>query len=272
MNNRRRFLGGAAALGVAALTGCEKAQQTMEGAGVLLNRRKGRKRFPDYRYRLTVTVDTPEGVKSGSSVIEVKTTIGGPNEIPSPGMLMTEISGEAVTVDLGKRGMLFALLRSETDLEWAHLALISLFPQRTTKELIALPEDVDPFTLDLEKALQLPLDKPLELPRKVDTTTVRNYKPVQRDNYPLLIRFIDPRDPLTIERVSPDDLAEAFGEGVTFESITLARTEATVTEEIIGKLPWLGKRMSTMLDGSRINDSDSLANNLSRADFINGGR
>ncbi len=29
---------------------------------------------PDYRYRLTVEVDTPDGVKTGSSVIEVQQT------------------------------------------------------------------------------------------------------------------------------------------------------------------------------------------------------
>ncbi|MEP0393170.1 MAG: hypothetical protein ABJ205_00340 [Erythrobacter sp.] len=30
---------------------------------------------PDYRYRLTVEVDTPEGLKTGSSVIEVSTKV-----------------------------------------------------------------------------------------------------------------------------------------------------------------------------------------------------
>lgn len=31
---------------------------------------------PDYRYRLTVEVETPEGVKSGSSVIEITQNMG----------------------------------------------------------------------------------------------------------------------------------------------------------------------------------------------------
>lgn len=31
---------------------------------------------PDYRYRLTIEVETPEGVKTGSSVIEVQQSIG----------------------------------------------------------------------------------------------------------------------------------------------------------------------------------------------------
>ena len=31
---------------------------------------------PDYRYRLTVEVETPEGLRSGSSVIEVKQSMG----------------------------------------------------------------------------------------------------------------------------------------------------------------------------------------------------
>ncbi|HAW37080.1 MAG TPA: hypothetical protein DCX71_13555, partial [Erythrobacter sp.] len=32
---------------------------------------------PVYRYRLTVEVDTPDGVKTGSSVIEVDTEVAG---------------------------------------------------------------------------------------------------------------------------------------------------------------------------------------------------
>lgn len=84
------------------------------------------KRYPDYRYLLTVEVDTPEGIKTGSSVIEVSTRKAGEYEIPTPKQVFTRIKGEAVAVDLGKRGTMFALLRSEYNVDWAAGALWSV--------------------------------------------------------------------------------------------------------------------------------------------------
>ena len=65
--------------------------------------------LPTYRYRMTVEVETPEGLRSGSTVIEVKNGSG-----PTGGV-GSSVRGEAVAVDLGARGILFALLRTMTD-------------------------------------------------------------------------------------------------------------------------------------------------------------
>lgn len=64
-----------------------------------------------YRYRLTVEIDTPDGVKSGSSVIEVKTEKA-PDllKIMSAGGANKRISGEAIYIDLGGEKNLFAVL------------------------------------------------------------------------------------------------------------------------------------------------------------------
>ena len=45
----------------------------LAGCGALAS---GPDKTPDYRYRLTVEVDTPEGLHSGSSVIEVVQSMG----------------------------------------------------------------------------------------------------------------------------------------------------------------------------------------------------
>src|SRR5262245_578483 len=64
-----------------------------------------------YRYRLTVEVDTPEGLKSGSSVIETtvqdNTESWGP---PESRMVRSRTKGEAVFVDLGSGKHVIALL------------------------------------------------------------------------------------------------------------------------------------------------------------------
>jgi hypothetical protein len=66
------------------------------------------------RFRMTVEVDTPQGVKSGSSVIEVRVFDGtkagwGPMEART---VRTEMKGEAVFVDLGAGKHVIALLAS----------------------------------------------------------------------------------------------------------------------------------------------------------------
>lgn len=62
------------------------------------------------RYRLTLAVNTPEGIKTGSGVIEV-TYAKAVRLLGSSAEITTGVKGEAVVVDLGKRGILFALLK-----------------------------------------------------------------------------------------------------------------------------------------------------------------
>ena len=52
-----------------------------------------------YRYRMTVEVETPEGLKTGSSVIQVIGDEASQYAL-SPGRLTYRIFGEAVAVDL----------------------------------------------------------------------------------------------------------------------------------------------------------------------------
>ena len=66
------------------------------------------------RYRLTLEVDTPEGVRTGSGVIEVKYVKLG-QTLGASAEWKAEVRGEAVTVDLGERGTLFALLAEGAD-------------------------------------------------------------------------------------------------------------------------------------------------------------
>lgn len=248
MNNRRALLGGFAAAGAFALSGCEKVQQTMEAAGVLLNQGKGSKRFPNYRYRLTVEVDTPEGLKRGSSVIEVRTAIGGPNQLPSPGMLMSDIRGEAVTINLGKRGLMFALLRSETAQEWAHGAMFAAIPNRTQEEMNRLAEaQIDPFELDMQAILKLPLEREYEVERYGYMPPQAKRAPKRYEAYPLLVRFRDLKDPATIERVPLEDPGSVLGEGVTIKRVTVAKTEAPVTTGLVRTLPWLETQMGSLV-------------------------
>jgi hypothetical protein len=63
---------------------------------------------PSYRFRLTVEVDTSQGVRSGSSVLEVTSQL---QNLPGKGIVpLTSLTGEAVALDLPGGKTLFALI------------------------------------------------------------------------------------------------------------------------------------------------------------------
>jgi hypothetical protein len=215
---------GVAALACLPLAACgsggnsNETRQTMAGGKV----------YPTYRYRLTVEVDTPEGLKTGSSVIEVATSRGSEFAIPSPRALSYKVRGEAVTVDLGKRGLMFALLRSEHLSDWASGAFEAMVPSRSIDEEMKI-DDV----YGERRARALALKGPQVVPRWREPT---------RSGYPMLVRFTDITNPATIEKVDPDNVAESFGKGVALKRITLERTDEAVTTGIVKRLGWLANR------------------------------
>lgn len=174
--------------------------------------------LPSYRYRLTVEVDTPEGMKSGSSVLKVDNWISPRFPGPEAGGPQAKVTGEAVAVDLGPRGALFALLRSG-DVDWA---------------------------LGVAPAVLLPPRRPGEggdsaawAERVRAVTRASGTREVPSDLYPMLVRFRDPADPMTVEKVDPANLAASFGPGVRLRRITIQITDDRVTRGIEERLPWL---------------------------------
>ena len=169
-----------------------------------------------YRYRLTVEVDTPQGLQTGSSVWETSATEG--SGIPNSALRYLA-RGEAVVLDL-PGGTLIALLRKE-------------------EVGVAYPHNI--VTRHLARQPQA------NIPQKGDWRATRqaisNVKPafeLYPDEYPLLVRFRDINNPATVERVDPTDLAAAFGPGVRLRRITVAVTDDEVeAEKMRGRLPWL---------------------------------
>lgn len=177
---------------------------------------------PDYRYRLTVEIDTPEGLRTGSSVIEVQTAVS--KGIPSPGTIQWRARGEAAAVDLPGGKTLFALLRSENDNDWAKRVMFMLAPEAPSGA---------PDSFQARFDTMLKLNGPIVLPRV--------WPPVghleERSAYPILVTFGDLDDPTSVERVDPDDLSATFGEGVALRRITVELTEESVTRGVVARLP-----------------------------------
>lgn len=205
------------------------------------------KTYPRYRYRLTVEVDTPEGRRSGSSVIEVKDTADNQHVFGPMAIVRSDFQGEAVMVDLGKRGKLFALLCDEDNLDWASSGVAQFAERPSLADVRGLPDTgIDPtFDLFMQRVRALR-----------GTFVVRRWRPLPsigpkepRSGYPLLVRFRDITQPASVEEVNPDDLAASFGSGVSLRRLVVTTTDDPVTSTLAKTLTWLGTGPDTALEG-----------------------
>lgn len=174
---------------------------------------------PDYRYRLTVELDTPDGLKTGSSVIEVTTNVAGKFSIPSPGRVSHKIRGEAVEVDLGSGRKLFALLLSDNDVDWASRVMFMLAPSAPNSAKSSFQSRFDNM-IALEGAIPLPRMWPPKAHLR------------ERSAYPMLVTFGDIADPTSVMVVDPDELNVTFGDDVSLKRITVEITSDPVTKKI----------------------------------------
>lgn len=167
--------------------------------------------FPSgtWRYKMTVTVGTPDGVKIGSAVREV-TYSSGPRILPDVASSTWKVKGEAVVVDLGKEKYLFTLLDTDGSYQIVH--------------------DVFPYDPKSGKTY-------VEYYRGLIGKT----KPLMPSQYPRFITFGDIKDPKTVKSIKPDDLSE-IGKGVVLRGISLEMTGEPITWGIEKWLTWLPGR------------------------------
>lgn len=195
--------------------------------------------YPTYRYRLTVEVDTPEGPRTGSSVIEVTTRISGQYSIPNPGQVIHSVRGEAVAVDLGSRGTLFALLRSERLIDWASTVMFVAAPRVPLAVTRGLPNSSQ-VAFDIRFKAALALAGAQVIPRDYRDRIGSRHQPGDPPSaWPMMVRFRDLADPKSVDKINPDDLSASFGAGVKLRRITAERTDDPVTSGILARLPWL---------------------------------
>ncbi|HEY0312885.1 MAG TPA: hypothetical protein VGC56_10370 [Allosphingosinicella sp.] len=219
---RRRVIGLLAALAsVPILSGCGLAGNSIS-----------------YRYRMTVEVDTPEGLKRGSSVIQVDeskgTGLGGSH-------IEARVTGDAVVVDLPGGQTLFALLDRAVK-----IANCGAPPEPPG------PNDPDQWRKIVEKIKARP--GTCDLPRMALSPFGVNE---MENQWPTLVRFGDVHDPRTLERVDPDNAEAALGSGVRITRITVQMTNDPVTTGIEKRLGWLNH-----LEQYRTDKSNPFTENL----------
>lgn len=172
-----------------------------------------------WRYRMTVVIETPEGIKTGSAVREVFAAQG--IKLTPESHAVIHARGEAVIVDLGNRGVLFALMRNVSGPDYSHQIVFNNFSP---------PHGVAPLSAD----------------------GIRYYHSLKKgkatlssDQYPTFVRFRDPKDSKTVEnviemennggggyRIKADHMEEMFGAGVRLKEVTIEMTDEPVTHGI----------------------------------------
>lgn len=220
----RRTLLGVVASGAMLLNGCGESENAL-------------------RYKMTVEVDTPQGVKSRFAVREMglnsDNLIGGPKG---------GIRGEAVAVDLPGGKTLFALMKGgDGDVDYAM--------------------QIGGRAQVWGKSPENPAAGPIELyPTAPRTIGLANTNPL-----PMLVRFLDTSDPKSVELVNPHDLAATFGSGFALRRITVEATRDAVTEEIGKTLEWLGKFPEPSLNPAHGPKDFSVSATLHHGDFRKNG-
>ena len=178
---------------------------------------------PGHKYRLTVEVTTPDGIKTGSGILAV---VPDRNYNRSGRTIMR---GEAVFVDLGQGKNLAALLAHRQD---AKLDL----------------DDINYVALRAYGAARGNRVSFNDIQRQTGAV------PVQGDLVPVLVSFGDPNDPKTARLVAADHAEAVLGEGYAIRGLTAevvpngfwpidfgGALGEPVTRGIAAKLPWLAE-------------------------------
>jgi len=193
-----------------------------------------------WHQKLTLEIETPSGLKVGSSVVYV---IKSTQFVPGFGSKGSSGKrGEAVVLEVMPGKYLFALLKGQT-----HLAQ-KVF--KVTGRGIKFK--------DWARTL----------------SRLRGVSDVPEEHYPLMVTFTDINDPMSVKKVEPDDLEAHFGPGVKLKGMTLEMTGEAVTsgrvEQVLG---WLGEYRNKLFDGRRIHTiyaENKLANSLGAGSFVAG--
>ena len=212
-----------------------------------------------YHYKLTFNVSTPDGTKSASSVVEIKSEISG--SVWGTGAA-DHVRGEALYLDLGPgRRLIVALIwrpvmlrEKRHDTRWGEVS-----PTGLLERLMGIKNKSN-FDFQQDSINQIRLMKSIKATFEADPKDL-----------PDLVTFADIADPNSVLVVDGQHLDATLGANVRWHSITIQIIYDPVTTGIEKRLPWLKSiHGSQNIDGSRGQPyiNKRLANKLQRTDFI----
>jgi hypothetical protein len=176
------------------------------------------------RYRTIIALKVDGKTREFSSVMQTRYTRITQSLMGAGGSVSDW--GEAVVIDLGKRGKAYMLVSTKSRTgEFSDEYGFSL------KESFGIKNSLGSLTQeDIETLRTLSGRVPLS---NINNTDKKNY-------YPMIVAFKDESDPKSIFEVKRDNLSSAFGAGVSFENVYLEITKEDVSSGVVFQhLPWL---------------------------------
>lgn len=157
-------------------------------------------------------------------MIEVHTWQAGSQTIPSPGAIRTRENGEAIVIDLGPQGTVFALMRAGNFMDWPGSVARSLIP----------PVKGDTYKV---RRAEIAAITAIRGVREVPPTFASGSNQLQ--NWPDLVRFADRSRPETIRWIGPLPNGRIHPSQMAIRRVTFEIVDTPVTRRINRQLPWL---------------------------------
>jgi hypothetical protein len=162
-----------------------------------------------YKYKLTISVDTPEGMKTDWNVVELdyfRSWAGEPHRA----------YGQALVLDLGAHGTLVALLTQARRKAWGENDPSSIIFKQCGGDIREVLGAID-------------------LVRGIEGC--KAIYPVDLTDLPDIALFKNAKDPATAVVVDPRHPEASLGPGVTIRSATIQLTDEPLTRGVDGHLP-----------------------------------
>lgn len=204
-------------------------------------------------YRLTVEAMTPDGPKTGSTVIQV--SYGSQFNVNGGGRKGdTHVTGDALYLDLGQGKNLFVTLQGDGTGRKNTQA-----DKQSSRNAIYLPVEILEFKWDWGNEWSLW--------RQVSAAESAGPKEIPLVKLPLTVTFHDLADPMSVVLVDPQDISAIFGVGYAITSASIGITDQGPETSIVSILPWIMAIEGGPLDGTRYGKSGTLSGRLNASYF-----
>jgi hypothetical protein len=194
-------------------------------------------RSASYRYKLTLSLNTPDGVKTGFNVVELTYFNV---SIPMRGTMHTT-HGQGIYIDVGPgRRPLIALLD--------HIRRVSEACQNGVCNFPLWSEDepgwiIAKACLSVKEFNEMNNANGRGVVDGIARIAQECHQPIPLTptvgDLPQLITFLNVNDPASVMAVDPANLAASLGPGVTWRSITIQTTDEPLTKDIDEHLSWV---------------------------------
>lgn len=169
-----------------------------------------------FRYRMGVTLDTPDGLKAGQGVMEVEYSWPFLDRFFAVGEREYRVTGESIPIKLRNGGIILVLLTSD------------LSRSRKSIDCARLPLFAYDFSMEKSRSKE-DFDRMKKIGRG----------DIPLSMLPTIVFLSNAADPKTIKIVDPENVSATLGSGYALMAAFVEPTDAPVTDILTSELPWL---------------------------------